>query len=253
VSHESSFVRPTRRCLDDLSLAVPDLGRRLHELEHPIILKGQLLPQQVAAGGAERIVSIHERVWFKIKSSSWRAAAGELPLVSPANSIAQRWWIVAAGSRQQDSPQHDFYARLSEENERDSDALLPTAWDLDRLDGESAVYAVRIVHALIRRAAAESMLNSDIRTLTMGHRDVRVRVRMLNDQRVYLAIGAVGQIDSSFMTTLLSAFPEIDADDWMPEPSDNLDLTPMAGEILWSAMISPQAQQDLLTRSSEQD
>jgi hypothetical protein len=39
----------------------------------------------------------------------------------------------------------------------------------------------------------------------------------------------------------------------MPEPSDNLDLTPVAGEILWSAMISPQAQRDLLAPSPEQD
>jgi hypothetical protein len=220
----------------------------LHEIEHPVVLKGQLLPQQVASGGAERIVSIRERVLFKIKSSNWRAAAGEVPLVSPANSIMQRWWIVAAGSRQQDSPQHDFYARLSDAHARDPDSLVPTGWDLDRLDGESAVYAVRIVHDLIRQAAAQSMLNSDIRTLTIGARDVRVRVRMLDDQRVYLAVGALGQIDISFMTTLLSAFPEIKADEWLPEPSDNLDLTPMPGELLWSAMISPEAQRNLLAR-----
>jgi hypothetical protein len=82
-------------------------------------------------------------VWFKIKSSNWRAAAGEVPLVSPVNSITQRWWIAAAGARQQDSPHHDFYSQLSDENGRNPHALLPTAWDLDRLDGESAVYAVR--------------------------------------------------------------------------------------------------------------
>jgi hypothetical protein len=76
---------------------------------------------------------------------------------------------------------------------------------------------------------------------------------MLDDQRVYLAVGAMGQIDSSFMMTLLSAFPEIGADDWMPEPSDNLDLTPMAGELLWSAMISSDAQHALLAPPSTEE
>ncbi len=68
------------------------------------------------------------------------------------------------------------------------------------------------------------MLNSDIRTLTIGKR-----------------------------ATLLSAFPEINADDWMPEPSENLDLTPTAGEILWSAMTSSEAQQDLLAHPGAGD
>lgn len=244
------FVRPTRRCLNDLGIGVPDLGVLLHELEHPLIMRAQQLPERVNASSAERIRSLTDRVWLKVKTSTWRGAVGELDPVVP--HIPQKWWLTAAGPRTEDSDQHDFYARIDAEahsggpNSCSTDFLLPTEWDKQRLIAEAAVKAERIISAQVRLAAGESLLNADIRGFDVGDRNVRVRVQMLEDGQVYIAIGATGSIDVSFMTTLFASIPGLGADDWMPEPSDSLGFTPAAGEILWSAMITPDTQQRLL-------
>ncbi|CAN5326699.1 hypothetical protein BH11ACT5_BH11ACT5_11750 [soil metagenome] len=69
---------------------------------------------------------------------------------------------------------------------------------------------------------------------------------MLGDGEVYLAIGATGSIDVTFMTTLFASIPGLATADWMPEPSAVLGFEPAPGEILWSAMIAPEVQQQLL-------
>lgn len=111
-------VRPTKRCLGDLEADLPDLGVPLSEVIHQVITSAQALPEQRDAGGAERVVSLADRVWFKVKTSDHRAAAtelrgGEIPDWIPTSKGA--WWIGAAGRRQNDSPQRDFYAVLKRE------------------------------------------------------------------------------------------------------------------------------------------
>jgi hypothetical protein len=244
------YVRPTRRCLSELKVDVPDLGTLLHELEHPLIMRAQQVPERVRAGGGERIRSLTDRVWFKVKSSSWRGAAGQHPPV--IESIDQTWWLVAGGSRADDSAQHDFYARISSlahsggAKTCSTDFLLPDMWDANRFLGEVAVLAERVVRVQIRLAAGESLLNGDIRAFDVGDRNVRVRVKLLDDGQVYLAIGTTGSIDREFMVNLLSAIPGLSGDDWMPEPSDTLGFEPSHGEILWSAMIGPETQEQLV-------
>lgn len=67
-------VRPTKRCLGDLGVELPDLGVRLEESDQPVIVNAQAVPEQRDAGGAERVVALTDRVWFKVKTSDYRAA-----------------------------------------------------------------------------------------------------------------------------------------------------------------------------------
>ena len=104
-------MRPTRRCLSDLEIDLPDLGTPLSEINDPVITCAQSAPEQRNAGGAERVVSLTDRVWFKVKTSDRRAVVTELrsdklPEWIPPSLGA--WWIGAAGQRRSDSPQHDF-------------------------------------------------------------------------------------------------------------------------------------------------
>lgn len=248
--NDRDYVRPTQACLRDLNIRIPPIRVFLHELEHPLVVKAQSLPAQVNSGAGERIRSLDDRVWFKVKTASFRGAAGQLP---PITHIAHTWWLAAGGSRAADSPQRDFYAQLSARADAhgSSNFLRPTDWDHDRLLAEAAEFSTTIVQNTVIAAAAESLTTGEIVAFAVGDREVRVRIRMLDDQRVYLAVGATGSLDVSFLTVVLSAIPGLTADDWLPEPSDALGFTPASGEILWSAMISPQNQHELLRRADE--
>lgn len=251
----TDWVRPTRRCLEQLSIPVPNLGVLLHELEHPLVMKAQQVPEQHRSRAAERILSITDRVWFKVKTRDWRGAAGELERVAP--SLDQTWWLTAAGRRADDSRQHDFYSRLSAELHRkgkntcDSSPLSPSDWDVARLEAEAATKAARLVRHLTRTAACESLRNGDIRGFEIAGHDIRVRLSIHRDGEAYVAIGSTGGADAALLTTVLSAIPGLTEPDWMLEPSETLGLTTMPGEIMWSAMISAEHQEELLLWADE--
>ncbi|WP_205629520.1 hypothetical protein [Jiangella muralis] len=136
-------VRPTKRCLGDLDVDLPDLGASLSEVDEPVIVSAQAVPEQREAGGVERVVSLTDRVWFKVKTADRRAVVtelrgDELPEWIPRSRGA--WWIGTAGRRQNDSPQRDFYAVLQREcmtgKTVSTDHLLPADWDWNRLSAE---------------------------------------------------------------------------------------------------------------------
>lgn len=247
-------VRPTRRCLADLEIAVPDLGTLLSALPHPLIERAQAVPKLVAAGGAERVVALTDRVWFKAKTQRWRGVVSEVDPSTLSNDIHNRWWIGAAGLRREDSPQDDFYARLQAECAKGSDGLLPTAWDIKRLIAEMAQFATRIMRHTTRLAAAQSLLDGDAVGFVVGDRDVRVRIRVMSDGQAYLAIGATGSVDAKFFVTLISSFPEVPHEHWLPEPHDasGLEIALAPGEVLWSAMLPPDAQRALIAELDEE-
>ncbi|MGW9630222.1 hypothetical protein ACWGST_05925 [Agromyces sp. NPDC055520] len=70
----SDGVRPTRRCLNDIKQDVPNIGTILSSVTHPLITRAQAVPDLVGAAGAERIVSLADLVWFKVKTQRWRGA-----------------------------------------------------------------------------------------------------------------------------------------------------------------------------------
>lgn len=251
---ESHDVRPTRRSLDDLGVALPDLGLRLSSLTHPLVVKAQSVPQQASHGSAERVRSITDRTWLKVKVGHQRGVAGDLKadVLEAAKSLGQYWWLCAAGVRQDDSPQLDFYARLKKasfaagENTCSSDFLLPSAWDYDRLTAEAGVNAARVLRERVLVSAALSLRFSTIEIFTVGERDVRVRIHAHKDGRAYVVIGATGSGDSTFFVALLSAIPGVDYGDWMPEPHGTLPIELEPGEIVWSTMLPTETQELLL-------
>jgi hypothetical protein len=95
-------VRPTKRSLDDLGQVFPPLTEPLPGLDHPLVRHAQRVPAEVDAGGAERIRALADRVWFKCKTSAYRAAVTRLTSSESADRglpSEESWWIGAAGVR----------------------------------------------------------------------------------------------------------------------------------------------------------
>lgn len=85
---------------------------------HGFELDQQSIPERRDAGGAERVLASTDRVWFKVKPSDRRGTVTELrgdDLPEWVLPIRGSWWIGAAGRRQGDSAQRDFYAVLEKE------------------------------------------------------------------------------------------------------------------------------------------
>jgi hypothetical protein len=221
-----SGVRPTKTCLsDDLGLPLPDIATILDFLDHELLQKAQRLPNEVEAGGSERVAALDDRVWLKVKTDSWRGAG-------------------AAGHRRGDSAAKALTSNVSTTH------LLPTEWDRDRLSAELALQAHYATRRLIPRMAAQSMRTMKVVGFDFHDHEVRVFIRATHGE-AYIAIAAAGIADPGAFAMLLRAIPGIQADDWMPEPNGHpqLCLTPRPGEILWSAVIPPEAAGRLLDDS----
>lgn len=242
-------VRPTQRALTDLGLIFPPLETVLSSLESPIIRKAQQVPAEVASGGAERIVSLSDRVWFKAKVSSFRGAVGavETPETYSQQVPQHGWWLVACGSRQDDSVEHDFYAALTAECRRrgsgsggvDSSHLEPQAVDFRRWIAENATVAVLEMKALVLDAIRRSASDGQLWTCSFAGHAVGALVRSV-DGESYLAITTEGYYDPNVVAILLSAVPGVDPDDWQAEPGDVLGIEPAEGQIIFSTMIRPE-------------
>lgn len=251
-------VRPTKSALDGAKIALPDIGEPLHEIDHPIVAKAQTIPEQHAGGRTERVVSLTDRVWFKARAGDWRAAITDLETHGlPSKLLTKRlsvhdawWWLGAAGHRQDDSPQKDFYSQLKSQSftgkKCSTDFMLPTEWDCRRLEAEVALSETLALQMTIRNAARQSLTNGDIRGFSVGSADVRVRVSVLPDGQAYVAVGAVDILDPNFYALIFNSFPGLDASEWLPEPNGAAGLVPAPGEMLYSALLPPDTQARLL-------
>ncbi|GAA2488666.1 hypothetical protein Ahu01nite_023210 [Winogradskya humida] len=116
MSGEANPVRPTQICMADLNVRTPPISESLSRLEHPLIAEAQRLPDTHAAGGVERILTLKDRVWFKVKTRRWRGAATRLPEadhIDASPEVRQApWWLGAAGYRREGDPS-DFYSALA--------------------------------------------------------------------------------------------------------------------------------------------
>jgi hypothetical protein len=239
-------VRPTHGVLESLQLTVPPLTTILHELDEPLIKKAQSVPDVVRSGKAERILALHDRVWFKVKRARQRGAATCLSTAEArVLPIEHRWWLGAVGTRRDDSPQDDFYAHLKVYLD-DSAELLPDEWDKRRLLAEAVTLAVRVTQAAVRGAVAESLRTGEIVLLGLGDRDVRLRIRVLDDGEAYLAISFRNTVEDKFMVAVLGSIPGVAGEDWQVEPTSPLALPLEPGEMVWSALLSTETQEALL-------
>jgi hypothetical protein len=158
----SDHVRPTRRALADLGMTFPSLTVPLHTLDHSLIQKAQRIPSLVAAGGGERVVSLTDRVWFKVKVDDVRTAATNvLSADELTGDDRHQWWLGACGRRHGTSAD-DFYAALHQECRRagkgEGDVamthLLPQPIDEKRFVAEKAALVVTSIRATVREAIA---------------------------------------------------------------------------------------------------
>ncbi|MCL2089942.1 MAG: hypothetical protein FWH11_01740 [Micrococcales bacterium] len=254
-----SGVRPTRRCLADLAIPVPDLGAPLEEIDDATVSAAQAVPEQRDAGAVERIVSLSDRVWFKVKTSDRRAVVtelrgGERPTSAPPH--AGTWWMGAAGHRQKDSPQRDFYASLQRECTTGRTVstvhLLPYAWDWKRLVAEVAVAWRREMRRLILRLVRTTLTSGSIAVAEFRTHRIKALVRSDDGHEAYLAIIAEGVPDPEIYALLLDCVPGISPDDWQPEPSFVAGIEPTPGEIIWSTLLPPHTAETILALDADQ-
>ena len=240
-------MRPTLRALNDLGLGFPSLDQALEKLDEPLIRKAQDLPSEVSAGGAERVLSLNDRVWFKVKTQDERGAAGEVPGPGEHEFPRQGWWLVAAGRRQQDTPKKDFYARLEAECVRAgkgtggvrSEVLLPAEIDYRRWPAERATLAVSAMRALVRKAVVKSAHDGKLWTVTIKQHVIGALVRS-QDGETYLAVTAEGYYDHRLVAILLDAIPGVPKKDWGAEPGAVFGIAPAEGQVVFSAMLPPE-------------
>lgn len=255
----SNGVRPTKRCLDDLDLGFPPLDVPLEGLNHELIAKAQRLPEEHASGGAERVRSLSDRVWFKVKVGEYRGAAGAV--VAPIHEPSAHWWLVAAGRRRSDSRTSDFYARLEEECKRSakqladgpqavsSEHLLPQALDIRRLEHERIALGVVALQAAVREAIRRSAHCGRPVSTSAGRQRLTAWVAT-REGDTYLAIIAAGFLDPNIIAVVLDSVPGMGRDDWMAEPAEVLGIAPAAGQIVFSGMLPPQSLAGLLDDSA---
>jgi hypothetical protein len=253
MTSEPIGVRPTKRCLGDLGAEAPDLGVPLEEIDHPIVVDAQSVPEQRDAGGAERIVALTDRVWFKVKTSEHRAAVTELrgeELPDWTRPSRGAWWIGAAGRRQADSPQRDFYATLQREcttgKTVSSNHLLPADWDWRRLAAEQAVAWRREMKRMVIRLVAMSLKNGHLAVAEFRNHRIKALVRAENGHEAYLAIIAEGVPDPQMFALLLDCVPGVGPEDWQPEPSPLAEMNPGSGEIIWSTLFPSEVAKAIL-------
>ncbi len=251
-------VRPTKRCLGDLGVGPPDLGMPLNEIADTVVASAQSLPEQLDAGGAERVVSLTDRLWFKVKTADRRAVVTELRAAEIAEWISPAqggWWIGAAGRRQNDSPQRDFYAVLQREctigKTVSTNHLLPVDWDWKRLEAEQAVAWRREMKRMVIGMIASSIRSGDLAVAEFRKHRIKALVRAENGHETYLAIVAEGVPDPQLFALLLDCVPGVEAGDWQPEPSGLAEMDPASGEIIWSTLLPAEAAVAILESAHE--
>lgn len=244
-SSDNEAVRPTRKSLDDLGIAVPLIDHPLHAIDDPHVRQMQKMPERALAGGAERILRIADRVWFKYKSSDVRAAVGRLKESEVAQCVLPipglgRWWIGAAGHRQADSGQHDFYSLLP----TTSDALMPTRWDEERREAEVNLRWTIEVRDVVRSLIRLCLKSGNPETARAA--DHYIRAQVTEGDEIYLTLGSGGIYDRNVIAVILDSVPRVSIDDWFIEPSGTLGITPESGEVIWSTMLPNETRREIL-------
>lgn len=222
---------------------MPTLAEPLHAIPHPLIRKAQTLPSELMAGGAERILSINDRVWYKVKIGRDRGAAILLSttlLPDPTNTY--RWWLCAAGNRE-DGSRGDFYAALEREARRvgdsrmpTSDHLLPTEWDWKRLAAELAIAWQATVSQAVVGVIASSLDDGERHSVEFGHYVLSAVVHP-KDGDAYLSLRARGFVDSKIIAVILASVPGVPSTYWQVEPSDVAGMPRDRGELIWSTLL----------------
>lgn len=255
MARTSGGVRPTRRALTDLDHPVPHLGVPLDEIDHVVVRVSQMVPIRREAGGADRILALKDRVWLKVKVSDQRAVVTELANSERGEDYAPsvgNWWIGAAGRRQADSPQRDFYDSITREctvgKTVSSVGLLPTEWDWKRLTAEQAIEWRREMKRIVIRLITMSIISGKPAVAEFRRHRLKALVQSDNGHEAYLAIIAEGIPNPEVFALLLDCVPGVSPEDWQPEPSALAEMEPAQGEIIWSTLFPTEVADAILQR-----
>ncbi len=74
---------------------------------------------------------------------------------------------------------------------------------------------------------------------------------MMESNIVYIAIGAHGLADPKTYALLMSSFPDVNVDDWLPEPDGIAEIPVEPGEMVFSAILSTASQGQLLEEADK--
>lgn len=254
-------VRPTIRCLrQDLGLPVPPARLPLDEIDHPLLRKAA---EQFAAEDTphERIRSIDDVVLFKVKTGRWRGAVYS----DDDAEAAVKDWLVAAGSREEGSPD-DFYAALHSEaraarqrynaehdkplkTDTRTTHLLPAADDHDRYLLEEATRFARRLNAVVRDLVVGSLRDGHEHAADFPGFRLGIIVRAEEGHESYVAIRITGSVPRNLASTILDRVPGCDPAAWFPEYAlPERDLLP--AEQAWSNIMDPKEAARLLEEQS---
>lgn len=227
-------------------------------MDHSLIEKAQRLPEDHASGGAERVRSLTDHLWFKVKIGEYRGAAGEVN--ARPNDAPPLWWLVAGGRRRADTKSQDFYKQLEAECVRaakreknntegvSSTHLLPQDIDYRRYEIEQITLGVQALQKAVREAICMSAHSGKPAVATTNGQRLIAWVKS-GDGDTYLAIAAEGYPDPKEIAILLDSVPGMSPDDWAPEPGEVLEITPDYGQLVFSAMLPPESLATILEES----
>lgn len=258
MSGEAKPVRPTRASINDLELSIPPFDEPPSRIDHALISEAQRLPEAYAAGGVERVLSIKDRVWFKVKTGRWRGAATRLPEADRADAGPQvrqaPWWLGAAGYRREGDP-GDFYSALKASWIRggeDSGRWLPTDWDWTRLKLEHAYAWEANIRRIVRDLITRSLRTGNPYRAEFEHYRVMALARA-REQETYLVVGTENIADPRVFAVIMNAVPGIDKGSWLPEPDGVAGIEPEPGEVVWSTIMPPSVAALLLEGDASAD
>lgn len=231
-------------------------------MDYPLVEKAQRLPEDHASGGAERVLSLSDRLWFKVKIGEYRGAAGEVS--SRTEETPSLWWLVAGGLRRADTKAQDFYKQLEAECVRSaklqknntegisSTHLLPQDIDYRRYKAEQVALGVEALQKAVCEAICMSAHSGKPAAATTSGQRLIAWVKS-SDGDTYLAIAAEGYLDPKEIAVLLNSVPGMSSDDWASEPGEVLGITPEYGQLVFSAMLPPESLAAILEDSAGGD
>lgn len=265
-------VRPTRECLSQLGVTVgagiPGVETPLSTIDHVIVKRAQKLPAELAANGAERVLCLHDRLWFKVRHSErWRGAGtrlddNELRQRTKTLDPPGRWWLGAAGRRESGSPD-DFYDGLERAAKAEGKGapkgkpnqtsrwLMPGDWDWRRMQLEALAAYEGIATRTVRHLIAESVRSGQTLSAQFEDYMLQATVRADGQEGAFLAITAEGIYNPAEIVALLNAVPGVPASDWLIEPDGAAGIEPRSGQIIWSTLLTPQQTAELLALDDE--
>jgi hypothetical protein len=244
--------RPTLRCLrEDLALPTPRADTPLDEIAHPLLAKAT---ERFADGQTpqERIAAIDDQVLFKVKVQRWRGAVwvdADLP------------WLVAAGHREQGSPE-DFYAALEARGSTArarynaehspplnsttySRYLLPGPQDDLRWRAEAAARTERQLRTTVHELVRQSLLDGHEHAVMLDGAALGLQILADQGHETYVAIRIIGSVPQRLVATILSLIPGCQADAWMSDYAMP-ERAVAPEEQIWSNIMDPSAAAKLL-------